>query len=883
MAITASLLTEAFSSTAGTTFTTASVTPTANSLQILTVVSGSSTTAITPTVTGCGLTWVAIGVAASCQSGRKVNLYRAMGAAPSAGVITITHSGSQANCSWRLVEFGGVNASGTDGSGAVVQSGRISSDSGTTTTDVSLPSAVTAGNSTYASACLNANSAMTAGVGFVEVGTQTNTIVTTSPVVRLISEFSVGGARTLEVGKPSAPTCGLIGIEVAAAVTAVDATATPAVAAAIAAIPAPTVTTPTSATATPADVAAAASVGAPTVSVTSNATATPAVAAATAAVGAPTTTAAKTATTTPATVAAVSAVAAPVVSTGTKAFPAAAVAIAAVGAPSTSTGTKALPVRVTAASAVAAPTISTGQKAMPTTVVAAAAVGVPTVAATSFATVTPTTIVAAAGVGSPSVTAARAAAATPSTVASAAMVAAPTVSAASNSTATPATAAAAAATGATSTPWTPDLLAGLRVWLKADTISGLADGDPVDAWPDSSGSGHDGAQSSPHQPIYRTNISGGLPAVEFGGAQDIDIAGFGDILSGDDTYTLAILNHPTGSFGNYPIMLTWPTNTIWQWIVEYDTSSGVYWGHTNGSFRLYTTATGIDTWPILALTKTVAADGTFRQSGTDITAYSTNGSGMVATPTMTGPVRMGGYYDHTFSFTGHIAEVIYYSKVLSPTDLAKVEGYLAWKWGRVGDLPGGHTYKTAPPTTAATGAVVTTGESATPATVAAAATISAPAISAGQRSLPATVPATAAVAGPATTTATGGTAHPATVTASTTAATPTVATGSRAVPLTFLATTAVPAPTVHIGTSMVPATVELLAAIGDPGVVTVTVAHITTPVFAVAVGSGRSAAPVAVSAVGAAVAANGRGGVNVDPSSTGSVLSGDGRTLAEVS
>lgn len=739
------------------------------------------------------------------------------------------------------------------------------------------------------------------------------------------------------------------------------------------------------------------------------------------------------------------------------------------------------------------------------------------------------------------------------------------------------------------------------MWLKADALTGLADGDSVAAWADSSGSGHDGASSSPNQPVYRTNISNGLAAVEFNGAQDIDIAGFGDILSGDDTYTLAILNHPRGSFGNYPIMLTWPTNAIWQWIVEYDASSGVYWGHTNGTYRLYTTATGIDTWPILAMTKTVATDGTFRQSGTDVTAYSTAGAGMVATPAMTGAVRLGGYWDHGFSFDGHIAEVVYYSKVLSPSDLAKVEGYLAWKWGRVGDLPAGHPYKSALPVTttaptvfATVGApTVTASATATPATAAAAAVVATPADSTGETSTPATVTATAAVAAPtvgvgqditttpatmtaaastaggaapwapslvadlglwldasqitglsggdpvsiwpdasgagATTTSagfspptfhtgvinglpvvrfsttsgsqalrttmavnlpytmavvghlTGGsnqrlvgsiypdaenwlvgwwngnedvmygegfvapggvaattnwklytvtgsgaltsfygqgsliasnasgntgpanrlalsgyqlannaelsdgelaevvvfarvltdterqqlegylawkygmqaelpighpylaapptttgagpaittgetatpatvaaaaaagvpaestgaraapasaatttavsaptitspaTATPATVTASTTAATPTVATGSRTVPLTFLATTAVPAPTVHIGTSMVPATLELLAAIGAPVVVTVTVPHITTPVFAVAVGSGRSAAPVAVSAVGAAVAANGRGGVNVDPSSTGSVLSGDGRTLAEVS
>ena len=47
-------------------------------------------------------------------------------------------------------------------------------------------------------------------------------------------------------------------------------------------------------------------------------------------------------------------------------------------------------------------------------------------------------------------------------------------------------------------------------------------------------------------------------------------------------------------------------------------------------------------------------------------------------------------------------EVILIDKVLTLSDREKLEGYLAWKWGLQANLPAGHTYKSAAPTTVAT-------------------------------------------------------------------------------------------------------------------------------------------------------------------------------------
>ena len=65
--------------------------------------------------------------------------------------------------------------------------------------------------------------------------------------------------------------------------------------------------------------------------------------------------------------------------------------------------------------------------------------------------------------------------------------------------------------GATVPPATDDV----QFWLKADTITGLSDGDPVSEWDDSSGNGHDVSAGS--APTYRYNELNGLPTVRFSG------------------------------------------------------------------------------------------------------------------------------------------------------------------------------------------------------------------------------------------------------------------------------------------------------------------------------------------------------------------------------
>lgn len=70
-------------------------------------------------------------------------------------------------------------------------------------------------------------------------------------------------------------------------------------------------------------------------------------------------------------------------------------------------------------------------------------------------------------------------------------------------------------------PTTPGSLSGLRLWLKADAITGKTNGSSVDTWIDSSGNSASATNpTSAHQPTYVTNVTNGLPIVRFDGTDD---------------------------------------------------------------------------------------------------------------------------------------------------------------------------------------------------------------------------------------------------------------------------------------------------------------------------------------------------------------------------
>lgn len=68
--------------------------------------------------------------------------------------------------------------------------------------------------------------------------------------------------------------------------------------------------------------------------------------------------------------------------------------------------------------------------------------------------------------------------------------------------------------------FSPSDISGLGLWLKADAITGLSDGDPVSTWLDSSGNSRDATGSGTARPSYKTGGPNGLPYLLFDGVND---------------------------------------------------------------------------------------------------------------------------------------------------------------------------------------------------------------------------------------------------------------------------------------------------------------------------------------------------------------------------
>ncbi|MGZ6865283.1 MAG: beta strand repeat-containing protein [Blastococcus sp.] len=184
MAVTPTHLTTGGTTTDATSFTTASITPSANALVLLAVINTlGSGTAPTPTVSGNGLTWVQ--VQSSGTSSRQLNVWRGMGASPTAGAITIsTGATSTSSCLWSVIQYDGVDTSGTNGSGAIAQS-FTATPAAATSTSQPFTTTPTAGNAVFGAVGLAVNNVATAGSGWT-LGGATGV---SSTAVGLLSEY----------------------------------------------------------------------------------------------------------------------------------------------------------------------------------------------------------------------------------------------------------------------------------------------------------------------------------------------------------------------------------------------------------------------------------------------------------------------------------------------------------------------------------------------------------------------------------------------------------------------------------------------------------------------------------------------------------------------
>lgn len=224
--------------------------------------------------------------------------------------------------------------------------------------------------------------------------------------------------------------------------------------------------------------------------------------------------------------------------------------------------------------------------------------------------------------------------------------------------------------GKTSKFFAPNELGGLQMWLKADAIVGLSDGEAISTWEDSATSNFDGTQSGGNRPIYKTGILNSLPIVRFDGTNDyFNIGDFSGMSEGEIFVVLKIDTDPPA--GDQTGM--WSFNAS-------DATAHYPWTDGNIYENFGTTArkTVGNPTPSLAGWRIYS----IYSATNDYQAF-IDGTSVFSTATNTTQFQSGGTFGRSSSIRyldGDVAEIILYRAKLSVDNRAKVIDYLRIKY-----------------------------------------------------------------------------------------------------------------------------------------------------------------------------------------------------------
>lgn len=169
--ITQTLLTSSGDAVDRSSYSTASISPSANKLVLVLVqhyCSGGNPPI--PSVSGCGMTWQYITGITDSANIRRIDLFRSMSSSPSPGGLTFSFGSTQARCSWAISEFDGVDKTGSYGSGAIVQSSSAEASTGVGSLSITLSPIGSPINATFGAIRLGSLSTnINPGSGYTEI------------------------------------------------------------------------------------------------------------------------------------------------------------------------------------------------------------------------------------------------------------------------------------------------------------------------------------------------------------------------------------------------------------------------------------------------------------------------------------------------------------------------------------------------------------------------------------------------------------------------------------------------------------------------------------------------------------------------------------------
>lgn len=213
-----------------------------------------------------------------------------------------------------------------------------------------------------------------------------------------------------------------------------------------------------------------------------------------------------------------------------------------------------------------------------------------------------------------------------------------------------------------SSAFSPASLSGLQMWLKAEAIAGLNDGDPVAQWNDQSGHNNHATQAVlAMRPAYKVNMVNGKPAVRFDAVDDWLVFGT-QILTGMTIFAVARhLDQTSCLVGNavsgldFLLIDTGPLLTL---VPSFSPAVAV--------------VAAINSWQLYG----GWIDGVNIQASVNLT-----NSGLVANANSITLNTVGAYaLNSTWLMNGEIAEVILYDRACSLAERTQIQNYFNQKY-----------------------------------------------------------------------------------------------------------------------------------------------------------------------------------------------------------
>jgi hypothetical protein len=246
-------------------------------------------------------------------------------------------------------------------------------------------------------------------------------------------------------------------------------------------------------------------------------------------------------------------------------------------------------------------------------------------------------------------------------------------------------------------------------WYCAKKETLYTDGNLTPTWTDFGPGGRTlykgGAETT--APKYRANYLNGNPVFEFSASSQMSASlGNTDTFFRQDYQSVFLLFRETSLSSNWweksLMSCDSPTGgNCNKWIFSVGSTGQVVWachlGSSSGDNEFDSTGGVVaeSAWTLAEFTKNGSTINVYI-NGTNVLL---NQNASYYPPTIPYPFTVGWSEGTTTNtFTGQMAEFLFYSGSLSTDDRQKIEGYLLWKYGLQANLPGGHPYYSSSPT-----------------------------------------------------------------------------------------------------------------------------------------------------------------------------------------